>query len=139
LTSSELLLIEKLIQKSVEAEVSKIEDKYKKELTETKNGLVKLAKGMKMLSEGTIVKKNNKRSFIEESEEHQGIREKSVKRSNPNVDRNMIRESITGTPSMSAQGAIEMAANGTLPDFDAPIYIQKNSSVMNELMDKLED
>lgn len=139
MTSSELLLIEKLIQKSVEAEVSKIEEKYKKELNETKNNLVKLAKGIKMLSEGNVRQPSNQRTFIDDSEDYQGIKPKNKQNSSVRtMDRNMIRESLTGTPAMSTERALEVSTNGALPEFDAPIYIDQNSSMMKDLMDKLD-
>ncbi len=131
MTSSELLLIEKLIQKSIETEISKLENKHKTQINEMQSHLNKMGKLIKsVISEGSqkvVQKKKNtfvdRSTILQENDEH-------------NDDTIFIRGKDS-VPKMGQERSNQTIQKGDLPEFDAPIFIHENSQVMKELMEKL--
>ncbi len=149
MTQSELMLIEKLIEKSVESrvmlEVSNIKKEYAKELTEVRRAVAKIIKeGYVGNTERKQVVKEN---FIQKSERNHGVKEdmpdfKQIRKSSykKNEDDDIyFQKPETHVPIVSAEAGFNMIAEGNIPDFDAPIMFDKNSSIMKDLMEKIDD
>lgn len=148
MTQSELLLIEKLIEKSVEtrvmAEISNIKKEYAKELTEVRKAVAKIIK------EGYSNNKNTgkqiKENFIKQSERNHGIEDQpDFKQIRQNAytqneeDGIYFKNAQTHLPRVSPQTGLGMVIEGNIPDFDAPIMFDQNSSIMKDLMDKIDN
>jgi len=132
MTTSELVLIEKLIQKSIETEISKLENKHKTEINEVKSNLSKIGKLVKsVISEGSqkVVQKK-KNTFVDRST--------ILQENDENNDDTIFIRGKDNVPRMGQERSNQTIQKGDLPEFDAPIFIHENSQVMKELMEKLD-
>jgi hypothetical protein len=135
MTKEELYLVKELIREVVKSTVKEVlleeqkSSNVKKDLKEVKLLLAKVIK------EGMVPKNNveNKENLIE-------LRQKLRESVGEDFDTIINRTSYNVSPKLaiSSEKAVEIAVNGTLPDFDAPIpNISKDSPIWKELKERV--
>lgn len=133
MTKTELILFEKMISNAVEKAVNEaLEAHIKKELKDLKNLTAKLIKENREFKGSTINENVGSERWL--SKTSMDAQTFSRATSKPTI--NNVVKSFEELPKIPSSVADRMAETGELPDIDAPIFFDKNSSVMQAFKDK---
>lgn len=133
MTKTELILFEKMISNAVEKAVNEaLEAHIKKELKDLKNLTAKLIKENREYKGSTINENVGAERWLSKT----SMDAQTFSRATSKPAINNIVKSFEELPKMPSSVADRMAETGELPDVDAPIFFDKNSSVMQAFKDK---
>jgi hypothetical protein len=133
MTKTELILFEKMISNAVEKAVNEaLEVHIKKELKDLKVLTAKLIKENRELKGSPINENYNTERWITKTSSDASTFNKASAR----VAVKPMVSNFEELPKIPSTIADRMEQTGELPDVDAPIFFDKNSSVMQAFKDK---